>query len=926
MKEFLKRLNADRLGAYNAEPALIEEHFGIEETVLAGGYGYRQVLELVQNGADAVIEARERGIGSEDTNRIHVLLRDRRLYVANTGAPLSEKGLRALLSAFVSTRRGDHIGRFGIGFKSLLKLSGEFDLFTRESGAIRFNPKRCRDELRKRYGVTNAPGLRLAWPLGDEERRTDRACADLDWAETIVRARIGTESIADRIRDEIRSFPSEFLLFFPVSTTILLDDGKEHKREVRIEHNAGEHVLHDGNSVSRWRVFERAVPIQDKGALEDATHIHARESVPVAWAVPLRGRREEAGRFWAFFPTLTQTYVQGIVNAPWKLNTDRTAVIGGEWNKALMVEAARLIVESLPRLSTSDDPGRPLDAFPRQMERQDEVAAPLVKGILEPLGNANVIPDATGRLRVAQELSRHPRDTSVLVVDWQSLAAQPALGQFVHSSCLKGQRASRLNALAERLEPAEEDEVGSRALRRCSEQDWFGYAATTIIPEALDVLRLTEKFSKEIASHDWARIRSELVIIPTQSGDLVAAHNAVLAPEGVNVPGRAAVSARLVATPEARRILTDVFHVKEPDSALWLQLLDEALPGGYNQGWETFWTRLRLSPNSVRNDFLAKNADRVRVRRRDGSWANSHDALLPGYLMAAEDSSGNSNVLVDEEYHADDRRSLELIRVSELPQGDFEQMDYDRLPCANLLDRWRVACKDLYKAKIENAARWDYLEPLSSFIPMPRCYGLLDHLTGIPNSRLTLHLLKRLREESTFQGLVRFGHKTMKSYVPLPVRHPLAWYTICNGSFEIDSTTVSLAEVVSRQSETALSRVPEWDRLSSAFEQLNAAFPPVKPSADGLKDMWYAVMSALVTEQAVAEDTLTDLWVSAAKDGAVPVALPGSSGEVPIHNVFVTTSIDLARRARIHGRVVVALDRPTMQSWMQEPAHRIFLT
>ena len=219
------------------------------------------------------------------------------------------------------------------------------------------------------------------------------------WAETIVRARIGTEGVADRIRDEIRSFPSEFLLFFPVSTKILLDDGKEHKREVRIEHNAGEHVLHDGNSVSRWRVFERAVPIQDEGALEDATHIHARESVPVAWAVPLRGRREEAGRFWAFFPTLTQTYVPGIVNAPWKLNTDRTAVIGGEWNKALMVEAARLIVESLPRLSTMDDPGRPLDAFPRQMERQDEIAAPLVKGILESLGNANVIPDATGRLR-----------------------------------------------------------------------------------------------------------------------------------------------------------------------------------------------------------------------------------------------------------------------------------------------------------------------------------------------------------------------------------------------------------------------------------------------------------------------------------------------------------------------------------------------
>ena len=212
-----------------------------------------------------------------------------------------------------------------------------------------------------------------------------------------------------------------------------------------------------------------------------------------------------------------------------------------------------------------------------------------------------------------------------------------------------------------------------------------------------------------------------------------------------------------------------------------------------------------------------------------------------------------------------------------------------------------------------------YLEPLSSF-SMPRCYGLLGDLTGNANSRLTLHLLTRLREKSAFQNRVSFGHRTMRIYDKLGVPHPLTWYILCNGSFEIGSTAVSLAEIVSRESESVLSQVPRWDRLSSAFEQLKAAFPRVQPSADGLKDMWHAVMSVLVTEQAVAEDKLTDLWVGAAKDGVVPVALPGSSGEVLIRNVFVTTSIDLARRARIDGRVVVTLDGPTMQSWVQEGA------
>ena len=923
MEEFLKKLNGGRRRSYDADPGLLKEHFGIEETVLAGGYGYRQVLELVQNGADALLEARECEGVVEDENRIHVLLRDHRLYVANTGAPLSEEGLDALLRSHSSPKRGNQIGRFGIGFKSLLKLSGQIDLFTRDCGAIRFDPRRCRSELRERYEVTNAPGLRLAWPLGDEERRTDPTCADLAWAETIVRAKICAEDLVDRIRHEIRSFPAEFLLFFPISTTILLDDGKEPAREVRIEHKAGEHVLHDGTSVSRWRVFERTVRIRDEGALEDATHIHARESVPVAWAVPLRGRREEAGRFWAFFPTRTQTYMPGIVNAPWKLNTDRNAVIGGEWNTALMAEAAQLIVESLPRLSTSDDPGRPLDAFPRQMERQDEVAAPLVDEIWEHVRNANVIPDATGRLRAARELSRHPRDINVLVADWQLLAAQRALGRFVHSSCMERQRASRLNALAERLESSGADEDWP-SLRRSSEKAWFRFAATTETSEALKVLRLAEKLSEKINSYDWNRIRSQLAIIPTESGDLAAAPNAVLAPEGVSVPGRAAVSAELSAMSEARSILIHVLRVKEPDSTLWTEILGEALRvpsypvNAINEGWQRFWLRLRRSPASVYKEFLAKNADQVRVRRRDGTWVDRDNVLLPGFLVAAEDCSPNSNVLVDEEFHAGDRLLLQVIGVAELPQDNLPPVDFDQLPGAyRLLLPWRDACRRQYKATYDNSASWGYLDPRP--LSMPRGYGLLADLTGIANSRLTLHLLKRLYE-STFHQPVEFGHRTTAAYPKIAVPHPLPWYLLSKGTVQFGSVTAPLAAIVSRHSETALSRVPEMDHLSSSFERLNAAFPSVKSSAAELRTLWLAVMSTIVTEDAIANDALTELWVSAAKDGIVPVELPVSSGMVPISDVYVTTSIDLARRARINGRVVVALDAPTMQSWVHAGA------
>lgn len=124
MNTTVNQLLESTLKAYQVRPTLLQEHYGIEQVVLAGGYGYRQVMELVQNGADAVLEACEQGNPPSPGNRVQVILRHSRLYVANTGAPLSEEGLDALLSSHSSPKRGNQIGRFGLGFKSLLRLGG----------------------------------------------------------------------------------------------------------------------------------------------------------------------------------------------------------------------------------------------------------------------------------------------------------------------------------------------------------------------------------------------------------------------------------------------------------------------------------------------------------------------------------------------------------------------------------------------------------------------------------------------------------------------------------------------------------------------------------------------------------------------------------------------------------------------------------
>ncbi|MBX3356742.1 MAG: DEAD/DEAH box helicase family protein [Phycisphaeraceae bacterium] len=920
----LEQFNDKRLRSYDADPGLLREHFGIEETVLAGGYGYRQILELVQNGADALLEAQERGDTLNGDGRIHVQLSGSRLYVANTGAPLSEEGLDALLRSHSSPKRGNQIGRFGLGFKSLLKLNGRIDVFTRASGAVRFDPERCRDELRRRFQVTQAPGLRLAWALPPAERAADPLCAKLAWAETIVRVEVGSESLLQHIRQEIRSFPAEFLLFFPIAATLTLDDGEEEAREVRLAIEGAEHILHDGEAASRWRIAAREVHITETRAVEDATHIHARQSVPVSWAMPIEGRREEAGRFWAFFPTHTQTYLPGILNAPWKLNSDRNAIIGGEWNAALMAEAASLIAETLPRLATPDDPARPLEAFPRQLDRKDDDAAPLVESLWTRLEAAAVIPDGTGALRRARELWRHPKDTLTLATAWQLLAGAEQQRQLVHASCLERQRASRLNALAERIEVPATGQ-GPPPLRRCSIESWFGMVASAKAEAALGVLQLAESFSIDVKPSEWSQARPTLAIIPTQSGKLVTASRVILAPEGVSVPDRESVALELLSNSKARRLLKDVIGVREPDDQLWQSILAEALrqiaswqAQADEGGWQAFWTRLRLAPEGVRKGFLDTSRDRVRVRRRDGSWVRADHVLLPGELVNDGDSPPHSNVLIDPDTHGDDRTSLVALGVVDIPAGNIGPAGFTEISGeTELLAPWLEACRSRYKETHQNSASWSYLEP--RWLSMPRGHGLLAELTGASKARFTFQLLDRLAEPP-FQESVSFGHSTMSVYPRIDVPHPLPWYLLNHGAVQMGTSTTPLKALVARCNQTVLRYLPDWSRIESALGRLNTAFPKVSAAQGELRAFWVALIEALVSEDSLDGDALTDLWLGAAKDGVVPTQLPSPPGRVPLSAAFVTTSADLARRARTPGRVVVVLDPPTMQLWLKAGA------
>lgn len=917
MNQLIEELRTKRLAAYSELPDDIREHFGIEQTVLAGGYGYRQVLELVQNGADAILEEHEGGRNSASENRIHVILRDSHLYVANTGARLSEDGLRALLRSHSSPKRGNQVGRFGLGFKSLLRLGGRIDLFTKVSGGIRFDPEKCRQELKSTFGVADAPGLRLAWALEKCECEADPMIRELSWAETIVRAEISAPGVLEHLKQEISSFPSEFVLFQSVPVVMQLDGGIGPQRELRVDVDGEERVLHVGDERSRWRVEQREVQITDSRALADATHVHARDSVPLAWAIPLEGKREESGRFWFAFPTHTPTYLPGILNAPWKLNSDRNAIIGGEWNSELMREAARLVVETLPKLCVTDDPGRVLDAFPRQMDRADDDAAPLVEELWKMLDSAAVIPDATGVPRSARDLRRHPRDSAELARKWQALADPDTLALAVHPSCLERQRGSRLNALAERLKP-KAGEPQSPDLRKVAADLWFADVASTDASRACEVLKLAEAYEKDCKPDDWNAVRPKLAIIPSEDGLLLTAGEVVFAPAGVTIPDRSAVAEALCDDAEAERILTEVMEVKPLDERVWNDVLRQSLNAIPNYpdearhaGWNTFWMKLRGAPETVRQQFVTQNSNRIRVRRRDGTWVLADAVLLPGSLVSADDASSNRDVLVDSETHCADGESLATLGVDELPKGAVTGK------CDELWE-WLSHCRKSYKCVHQNAARWNYLEP-SGFC-MPSGWRFLERLSGDPNARLTARFLEEIGN-GQFCERLNFRHSTTPDRYPkTEVAHPLLWLILKHGMVQIGEKVVRLATTAARHHEPALAKVPGLRTLLPMLDKLVGMDGATPPTQADFQDLWRALIQLLATAAGLAGDSLRELWTGAARDGVVPTSLPRESGDVPLSEVFATGSPDHARHARNLSRIVVTLDETTLKLWMENGA------
>lgn len=908
-----------RLKAYEAQPRDALEHSETENEVLSGGYAYRQLFELVQNAADAILES------GEHFGRIHISLRRDKLEAANTGAPLDEGGIIALLNARSSSKRGNQIGRFGIGFKSLLKLGGRVDITSRSVG-LRFDPELCRRRIRIHLGLTAeapAPGMRLAEVL--DPKAPDSLLdpkRSFSWATTVVSANISDEKIFERLCQELAEFPAEFLLFLPVNASLRLDVEGAEPRIITKKIERGIATISFGDEATRWKLFEKKVVIQDEEAMSDATHIQARGEVPLSWAVPLSGR-EQAGRFWAFFPTETNSLTTGILNAPWKLNSDRTNLIRGPWNETIMTEAAELIATSLPQLSTPEDYGGPLSAFPRQADRQDEIAVPLAKALWTRLVGSDVLPNANGEMCKVSALTRHYFEDFDVCSRWVDIAPFNARQHFLHSDCYKTKvRISRLNAL--------NNEAGRQGLanaEKASLDEWLEAIAEQNIIQAKSVLSFLGELQENRVKLNFHQTPDSRIVL-SSGATLVAPTKAIVA-FGQKAPsGFHAVHPDIADDPYCRKILTEHLDVKVLSEDTWDEILEASLQAAEeDQGpksWGSFWRNLSDAPPRAKSSYLLSvSKPRLKFRTLSGDW-------VPGIrLLVGEDYDDTADEFVlDQAYYQTLSIELPEAWLTEFPVG-VERVVSSADELKGYM-RWVSPAFDkVCREKVGSVPQ--YLPGVQGYrLSLPAGWLLLSTLPPGPAARLTMKVVSWLFSEESLVSPVTIVHPTRENYYPkVTAPHPLWFWIAKHGLVDVGGLFVPFEAIDPELADLfVMVGIPGFELVSAYFRQRNweteigedLQWPQSELTDSSKKTLWENVLLEVAEKKSGFAD-LSALWDLAGEDGMIPKILPTSDGPKELSQIYVTTDAALGHDLD-DGRIVL-LSRSTAEKWVNAGAQSL---
>lgn len=641
---------------YKKDPNRVQEDAGKERGIAEGGYGRKQVQELVQNAADAVRGA---------PGRVQVTLTEDALYVANEGQPFVDSGVRALLYTHLSNKTGGEIGRFGLGFKSISGISDGPQIFS-QSVSFEFSRSSTANELSAELGTylaeDDVPALRLAWVLdARSEFLEDQILAGLAaWAVTIIKVPL-KPGVAKHLSEEISDFDESFNLFAPHVKQLDLEDrcGGENRRISAWK--KGNRVLLTTEAGEReWLVFAKKHQPSDE-ALESAGHSARRESIDVSWAVPASGK-VSVGQLSAYFPVKSDITLSGRINAPWKLSDDRINVIECRFNYEILTEVVpQLVVAARKELVADGAYGRYIDILPaRGREPRSWADGVLNEPVYSQLRESRCIPDLDGQLRSPNSVRRVP---SELVGDWADewLRVAGLRETWVHPDCTTSpERRSKVDRMMQ----------GARPVARVLE--WLEAVVADPTPEgsaaaveiAAGVARLGGNIEMDVRDSRIVLLENGSLQRPVQGLCFIRTD----ASQG----GSVFVDSRVTSRPRTLEALVDLGITSFEDGGEMLQLLSD-LAGKGTVDWDALWAAMRGSGQAAVQDgfdqiLRGKAAQLIRVRDGRGEWVVPTSLYVPGDRLKRVKE--DARYLIDDKYHAADGEILALLGVRGRPVSE----------------------------------------------------------------------------------------------------------------------------------------------------------------------------------------------------------------------------------------------------------------
>ena len=841
------------LEAYRVQPNLVMEHANHEEDTARGGYAHRQLFELVQNSADS--------LAASGTGRIWIKLTSTNLYCADEGQPVDASGVRALMFSHLSSKRGTtEIGRFGLGFKSVLGVTDTPEFFSR-SGSFRFDRGKAVEHIQavaptaERYPVLRLPEAIDPWP----EMESDPILRELmAWAANIVRLPLKRES-HQGLSSQIRDFPPEFLLFVGhVSELVLQDESRGDSRTFRLRREDDLLILDDGSSATRWRLTQ-AVHHLSPDARSDSRSLDDEGEVPIWWAAPV-DRLNEPGKFWAFFPTMTTSLLAGILNAPWKTNEDRQNLLPGVYNDELVEAAAAIVTANLSQLSIDDDPARHLDALPRRWEAGDpDHSRQLRDHLYANLQARDFVPDQDGALRQLADMSYPPREltrdgqTSWESLDrWSTYTSRPSA--WLHYSALNRNRLATL------------ERVLGRQLSRASIADWLRalVKSPSTAADALQASIVAVQTAALIPKSIRGTYKSLGNIVLAADGRWVEPNPDTLFLGGDSTSTAAnLVHPQLQLDPETLDALKTLGLQPASAESAFRELASDLLDVPWyesrvvsNEEWHRFWRLARSVDQQEAETIIATSTrrsgnwrDKLCVRTISGKWRSLFQTLLPGRIVPL-DGSRDDDFSIDVQYHAPDLPLLSKLGATDVPRARHE------LSLARSQE-FSNRCKEMFQDRAKNTIGRRPQDNLLRF-ENSQTAGPLDLLELLSEESKALYTWNLLSLDDTYKQWT-MRHSTQDIYPRMEFESPVIEVLRQHGRIETSSGIYPLSDGLGNPPgrQVVLFKLlshPKAAWIRQVFELQAESESPTEPiGADApvpLLDAWVGLKTHVATEQA----------------------------------------------------------------------------